>query len=91
MPDWGVKADATNNTHTAKSATSREPVDKQRSRSSRVCQVSFKHGHLEGQLAAFGLFRTTTASFTDVPSLLITDMVALGGSLAKLLLPTSLA
>jgi hypothetical protein len=53
MPNWGVKADAADNTYTAKPATGSEPVDKQRSRSSRVCQVSFKHGHLEGQLAAF--------------------------------------
>jgi hypothetical protein len=29
MPDWGMKADATDNTHAAKSATGREPVDEQ--------------------------------------------------------------
>jgi hypothetical protein len=29
MPDWGVKTDAADNTHMAKSATGREPVDEQ--------------------------------------------------------------
>jgi hypothetical protein len=54
MPDWGMKADATDNTHAAKSATGREPSRRTVTQvRSRVCQVSFKHHHIEGQLAAF--------------------------------------
>src|SRR4029079_10008669 len=44
---------------------------------------------VNGPPSSFGLFKTTQGYVTDVPSLLITDMVALGGSVAKLLLPTS--
>src|SRR5262245_42287028 len=61
-------------------------------RARRVSEVAFENRHLECQLSpsSFGSLRTTTASFTVAPSPLNTEIVALGGSLAKLSLPTTL-
>ena len=91
MPDRRMEADAANHADMAKAAARSEPVDEKRSRPVGTGESAFQDRDLEGQIApsSFGLFRTTTASSMADPSLFSTDMVAFGGSLAKLSLPSS--
>ena len=91
-PHGTMPADAADNADAAKPAAGREPVNEQRSRSVGPRKIALQHRNVERQacrLRASGLFRTTTASSIAEPSLFSTDIVALGGSLAKLSFPSS--
>jgi hypothetical protein len=85
MPCGAVVAVADDKSSTTVTARG-EQADEQGSGFRRLLQASFEHRHFEGQLVAFELrrFQDHDGILNRIASALSTDIVAFGGSLAKL-------